>query len=109
MVLALKILPLGLQEPTCEIMVDNRLIFTKRPDNVAVYLQKAEIDLAIRAARRRLRPKDVYGEPDTFDSLDADLVQPLPKKTKMRAIRQTVRKVNRYRVLKNKRDWSYVN
>lgn len=90
-------------------MVDTRLLFTKRPGNVAVFLQKAELDAAIKAARRRLRPKDVYGEPDTFENLDAGTPLPLPKKTRMRAIRQTVRKVNRDRDLNNKHDWAYSN
>lgn len=90
-------------------MVDARLLFTKRPGNVAVFLQKTELDAAIKAARRRLRPKDVYGEPDTFENLDAGTPLPLPKKTRMRAIRQTVRKVNRDRDLNNKHDWAYSN
>lgn len=56
----------GTQLGTFQIDVDGKIVCMKKPGSIAVYLNMASIDAAIKLARRRRRPSQtVYGDKET--------------------------------------------
>eukprot|EP00638_Chattonella_subsalsa_P005545 CAMPEP_0117746542 /NCGR_PEP_ID=MMETSP0947-20121206/8005_1 /TAXON_ID=44440 /ORGANISM="Chattonella subsalsa, Strain CCMP2191" /LENGTH=229 /DNA_ID=CAMNT_0005563879 /DNA_START=78 /DNA_END=767 /DNA_ORIENTATION=+ len=54
-------------ETTFEIHIDHKLVYQKRPEKKAVYLELSTIEEAIVKARREKRPNTVvYGDPSTY-------------------------------------------
>jgi len=55
------------EETLFEITIDDKLVYSKRPEKKAVYLEMSSLSETVMKARREKRPKGVYGDPSTYD------------------------------------------
>jgi len=51
----------------CEVLVDGRVVASKRPGQNSLYLNMGAIGAFLQTARRRRRPKNIYGDPDSYN------------------------------------------
>lgn len=99
----------------CEVLVDGRVVASKRPGQNSLYLNMGAIGAFLQTARRRRRPKHIYGDPDSYNVASkpnvkktfSELIEPdmgavyfvetNTKKRKRTALRESVEAMRRRR------------